>query len=83
LGVRKMDTLNKNSETINNIDLVLKKLLRQIENISDTDGSIPYAKLVDLFLKGSEIKSKLMYAEKYSATEPTFKNIDGIDENGV
>ncbi len=78
----KTSSQDKYFNTINSLDFLLSNILGQIKLISVKEKNTPYAKLIELFLKGIELKEKLNSSE-IEDLSPQINFIEGVNEEKI
>lgn len=75
--------MDKNTKGKNKIDLILNELIAQIETIKEKEKSKTYLKLVELYIKACEVKSKFAYTRKMPARKRSFTFAEEIDDSRI
>lgn len=74
----------KCSDTVKSLDLLLNDLFEQIKNIGPELKDAPYPKLMELFLKGVDLKQKVLSSADVAETGmPKIATIVGLDTDLV
>lgn len=72
----------KGFNTSDSLDFLLDDILGQIKIVAHEEKNIPYTKLIELFLKGIDIKEKLNSTVS-DVSFPQNNFIEGVEEDKI
>lgn len=69
-------------DTLGLVDYVLKDIVRQLKGLDTEEKNTPYAKLIELFFKGADLRDKVC-RDASKVEMPRVTLVRGLDEDLV